>query len=376
MSEKYIGGIITANPTAPTTSSASGIWTPEQVDLYVKLGTWPRSPGAPTIGTATVSGITASVAFTAPTDLGTGSISYTATSSPGGITGTGSSSPISVGGLSGGTSYTFTVKGTTPGGTGPASAASNSVTTATLGSQTYASPGTYTWVAPSCVTSVSVVAVGSGETPAPQNCGNHGGRGGSLSYLNNYSVTSGNSYPIKIGATGSPSGQGSYFNNTTTLYAKGGNCTATANAGTASYSGGIGSNNTNTTRGQGGGGAAGYAGNGGVGGCIGGGAGSGGGAAGGANASSSGLGGSAGGGVGLFGQGSSGSGGGNGGSGGGQGGTPVSGQSGGIGGQYGGGGGGYGSCGGGPGGAGGTGAVRIVWPGNIRTFPSTCVGAP
>jgi hypothetical protein len=22
------------------------------------------------------------------------------------------------------------------------------------------------------------------------------------------------------------------------------------------------------------------------------------------------------------------------------------------------------------------GAIRIVWPGNIRTFPSTCVGSP
>jgi hypothetical protein len=25
---------------------------------------------------------------------------------------------------------------------------------------------------------------------------------------------------------------------------------------------------------------------------------------------------------------------------------------------------------------GGVGAVRIVWPGNTRSFPSTCVGAP
>ena len=27
-------------------------------------------------------------------------------------------------------------------------------------------------------------------------------------------------------------------------------------------------------------------------------------------------------------------------------------------------------------GAGGCGAVRIVWPGTFRTFPSTCVGTP
>jgi hypothetical protein len=25
---------------------------------------------------------------------------------------------------------------------------------------------------------------------------------------------------------------------------------------------------------------------------------------------------------------------------------------------------------------GGTGAVRIVWPGNLRQFPTTCVGGP
>jgi hypothetical protein len=28
------------------------------------------------------------------------------------------------------------------------------------------------------------------------------------------------------------------------------------------------------------------------------------------------------------------------------------------------------------GGVGGSGAVRIVWPGSTRTFPSTCVGSP
>jgi hypothetical protein len=28
------------------------------------------------------------------------------------------------------------------------------------------------------------------------------------------------------------------------------------------------------------------------------------------------------------------------------------------------------------GGAGGVGAVRIIWPGNTRSFPSTCAGSP
>jgi hypothetical protein len=127
MSQKYPGGFITKSPTAPTTAAAKGIWTLNQVSEYTKQGIWPRTPGAPTIGTATAGIGSATVAFTAPTDLGAGAITFTATSSPGGLTGTGTS-PITVSGLTNGTAYTFTVTAATPGGTGPASAASNSVT--------------------------------------------------------------------------------------------------------------------------------------------------------------------------------------------------------------------------------------------------------
>jgi len=130
MTTKYIGGFITKSPVAPTTSAASGIWTAEQALQYTKAGTWPRSPSAPTIGTATAGAAgsgAATVSFTAPSDLGTGTISYTATSSPSGGTGTGSS-PITVTGLTNGTAYTFTVTATNANGTSAASAASNSVT--------------------------------------------------------------------------------------------------------------------------------------------------------------------------------------------------------------------------------------------------------
>jgi hypothetical protein len=94
----------------------------------VASGSWPALAGAPTIGTATAGALSASVTFTAPTYVGSGITGYTATSSPGGITGTGASSPVTVSGLTAGTAYTFTVTATTAGGQGPASAASNSVT--------------------------------------------------------------------------------------------------------------------------------------------------------------------------------------------------------------------------------------------------------
>ena len=73
MSKRYQGGFITAT--------------------YNGL----KVPDSPTIGTATAGDSSASVAFTAPADIGVGAITgYTATSTPGSITGTGSSSPITV----------------------------------------------------------------------------------------------------------------------------------------------------------------------------------------------------------------------------------------------------------------------------------------
>jgi hypothetical protein len=93
----------------------------------------PTVPGAPTIGVATQSAPTrATVTFTAPSSNGGATITtYTATSSPGNITGTLSQSgsgTITVNGLTSGTNYTFTVTATNSAGTSAASAASNSIT--------------------------------------------------------------------------------------------------------------------------------------------------------------------------------------------------------------------------------------------------------
>jgi hypothetical protein len=92
------------------------------------------APDAPTIGTATATGSTsATVSFTAPLDNGNSPItSYTAVSSPGGITGTLSqagSGTITVNGLTTGTSYTFVVFATNAAGNSANSSASNSITT-------------------------------------------------------------------------------------------------------------------------------------------------------------------------------------------------------------------------------------------------------
>ena len=88
-------------------------------------------PDAPTIGAVSDPGTDgyASVAFTAATTGGTAT-SYTATSSPGNISGSSATSPITVTGLTIGQAYTFTVTGTNSTGTGAASNASASFTPA------------------------------------------------------------------------------------------------------------------------------------------------------------------------------------------------------------------------------------------------------
>lgn len=143
-------GAITGTPTASCTCSftVSGTDSSTATHATFTSGTLfltvnAAVPGAPTIGTATASDTQASVTFTAPVSNGGAAITgYTVTSSPGGITGTGSVSPITVTGLTNGTAYTFTVTATNGIGTGIASTASNSVTPKASQTITFANPGT------------------------------------------------------------------------------------------------------------------------------------------------------------------------------------------------------------------------------------------
>jgi len=90
-------------------------------------------PDAPTIGAATAGAAGSGQATVAYTAAATGGavVTFTATSTPGSVTGTGAS-PITVSGLTIGTAYTFTVKGTNTTATGAESAASNSITPAAI----------------------------------------------------------------------------------------------------------------------------------------------------------------------------------------------------------------------------------------------------
>ena len=92
----------------------------------IASGTLPSTPTSPV---ATVGIGTASVAFTASASNGGGTNTYTVTSSPGGYTGTGTTSPIIVNVLPG--TYTFTVTATNAVGNSTASTVSNSVVIAT-----------------------------------------------------------------------------------------------------------------------------------------------------------------------------------------------------------------------------------------------------
>ena len=112
-----------AGPVTLTPSNSGSLTNPAVL-------TYATPPPAPTIGTATAGATSASVAFTAPATTGGSPVTlYTATCNPGGIAGTGTSSPITVSGLTSGASYTCTVTATNSQGISVASVASNQITT-------------------------------------------------------------------------------------------------------------------------------------------------------------------------------------------------------------------------------------------------------
>jgi hypothetical protein len=129
-------GVISGTPTSTAVNTTYTI-TATDANGDTETGTFstqvilPTEPGAPTIGIATATGqTTATVSFTAPSSTGGSTITgYSVIASPGGITVSGSSSPITVTGLTAGTTYTFTVSAINSIGTSSTSSASGSITT-------------------------------------------------------------------------------------------------------------------------------------------------------------------------------------------------------------------------------------------------------
>lgn len=156
-----------------------------------QLSTPATAPGAPTIGTASPGDARATVAFLAPASNGGSPIlDYEVTRSPGGQTTTGTTSPITVTGLTNGTAYTFTVKARNAVGLSLPSAASNAVTPVAAGSG-----GTAT--VPGAPGSVSAVG---GNTTATVSFAPPASNGGAA--ISSYKVTSN---PDVIMATGTSS---------------------------------------------------------------------------------------------------------------------------------------------------------------------------
>jgi hypothetical protein len=267
-----------------------------------------------------------------------------------------------------------------------------SITTkAQLDEAVYTTAGTYTFIVPAGVTSVSVVCVGGGMGGGVSD----GGRAGSLGWKNNIAVTPGNSHSIVVGSGGTGRNDGQSGNQGTDSYFFTPTGSAIVGGFGSPYAGyyGDGGGNGAQTNSSGGNGAGGYTGNGGTPGAAGdyqgtpgnGTAGTGG--AGGGGRGSTFYGEDAdengyfdyygrtnsgnGGGVGLLGQGANGAGG--------TAATLHGGAGSGGSGRFYGGGGGAGGFYSPPyepytGSSGGGGAVRIIWPGNTRLFPSTNTG--
>jgi hypothetical protein len=133
-------GTTSQRPTSPAIGDVFYNGTLGCLEIYTSQGWVANSapPGIPTIGTVTYSATgkeynnaSASVAFSPGEGGGLPNL-YRATSTPGGYSGTGTSSPITVSGLQSATAYTFSVTGTNNFGTSAGSTNSNSITANTV----------------------------------------------------------------------------------------------------------------------------------------------------------------------------------------------------------------------------------------------------
>lgn len=165
-------------------------------------------PQSPTIGSVTEASATSvSVAFTPRASGGKTVTGYTVTSSPGGLTGTGTSSPITVSGLTTGTAYTFTVRATNANGTSESSSASASITPQPPYALALTANATQNWTVPAGVNKIAVYVMSGGRGGQSNNSiglssGVQGGTGGQGVAFKDYAVIPGEVYSLTVGAGG------------------------------------------------------------------------------------------------------------------------------------------------------------------------------
>ena len=196
-------------------------------------GAGATAPGAPTgVSAGSQTETTMSVSFSAPANNGGSAItSFTVTSSPGGLTASGASSPLTVTGLTGSTSYTFTVTATNAIGTSPASSPSSAVTTSapfslatfyagtSFSTQTYNGAGgptgtINTFTAPVSGSYEFELAGGEGGSPAGGEGSNNwpGGAGDGRTCIIKYNIQAGDTIYSVAGGKAAINGSGNYAN--------------------------------------------------------------------------------------------------------------------------------------------------------------------
>jgi len=129
---------------------SSGIFTTSAVTANCSVViNFAATPGAPALTSATSSSGSASLSFSAAADNGSSITGYTATCQSGAITSAGAGSPLTVSGLTNGTTYSCTVTATNAVGTGPPSASvyvtpgTSLATLAVVSRKTHSSRGTF-----------------------------------------------------------------------------------------------------------------------------------------------------------------------------------------------------------------------------------------
>ena len=113
------------------------------------------------------------------------------------------SSPVTISGLTNGTSYTIRLKAVSDIGESDASESVSATPNVTETIQTFTTVGSTTWTAPAGVTSVEYLVVGGGGgSGGGFDTGGGGGGGGGMVLTGSYSVTAGNTYTIIVGDGG------------------------------------------------------------------------------------------------------------------------------------------------------------------------------